>query len=59
MLRSAEYLDVKDFGGVKRPAKILMKNMLNVKRFSTMTFEAIDVSVKPSVQRFTLDDLGH
>jgi outer membrane lipoprotein-sorting protein len=59
MLRSAEYLDVKDFGGVKRPSRIVMKNRLNEKRFSVMTFESIDATVQPSAQRFTLDDLGH
>jgi outer membrane lipoprotein-sorting protein len=59
MLRAAEFSEVKDFGGIRRPARIVMKNMLDVKRFSIMSFETIDVSVSPSEQRFTLDDLGH
>ena len=59
MLRAAEFSDIKDFGGVKRPAKIVMKNMLDLKRFSIMLFEAVDVSARPSALRFTLDDLGH
>jgi outer membrane lipoprotein-sorting protein len=59
MLRSAEYLDVKDFGGNRRPSRIVMKNMLNQKRYSTMIFDSVDIKAKPSPQKFVLDDLGH
>jgi outer membrane lipoprotein-sorting protein len=59
LLRAADFLDVKDFGGgYKRPAKVVMKNMLATKRYSVMTFTAINTKVTPSAAKFVLDDLG-
>ena len=58
MLRMAEFSDVKSYGGFKRPSKIVMKNMLAVKRFSVMTVETMNVKVTPPASRFVLDDLG-
>ena len=58
MLRMAEFSEVKSFGGFKRPSKIVMKNMLAVKRYSTMTVDAMNVKVSPPGARFVLDDLG-
>ena len=58
MLRMAELSDVKSFGAYKRPAKVLMKNMLATKRFSVMTVDAINVKVAPAASKFVLDDLG-
>ncbi len=59
MLRMAEFSEVKDFGnGLKRPAKIVMKNMLATKRYSVMTMEAVNTKVAPSASKFVLDDLG-
>jgi outer membrane lipoprotein-sorting protein len=58
MLRMAEFTDVKSFGGFKRPAKVLMKNMLAIKRFSAMTVESMNVKVATPAGRFVLDDLG-
>jgi outer membrane lipoprotein-sorting protein len=58
MLRMAEFTDVKSYGGFKRPSKIVMKNMLATKRFSTMTVETLNVKVAPPSARFVLDDLG-
>lgn len=59
MLRAAEFSDVKEFGnGLKRPARIVMKNMLATKRYSVMTMETINTKVTPSTSRFVLDDLG-
>lgn len=59
MLRMAEFSDVKDFGnGLKRPAKIVMKNMLAQKRYSVMVMESVNTKVTPSTSKFVLDDLG-
>lgn len=58
MLRMAEFSEVKNYGGFKRPSKIVMKNMLAVKRFSVMTVETMNVKVTPAAARFVLDDLG-
>jgi outer membrane lipoprotein-sorting protein len=58
MLRMAEFTDVKTFGGFKRPARVLMKNMLATKRFSTLTVESMNIKVTPAAGRFVLDDLG-
>jgi outer membrane lipoprotein-sorting protein len=58
MLRLAEFSEVKSFGGFKRPARIVMKNMLATKRFSVMTLLTLNVKVTPPASRFVLDDLG-
>jgi outer membrane lipoprotein-sorting protein len=59
MLRAAEFSDVKEFGnGLKRPARIVMKNMLATKRYSVMTLDTMNTKVAPSSSRFVLDDLG-
>jgi outer membrane lipoprotein-sorting protein len=58
MLRSAEFSDVRDFGGLKRPAKIVMRNALAAKRFSEMTVDSFDARVKPAATMFVLDNLG-
>lgn len=58
LLRAAEFTDMKDFGGFKRPATVVMKNMLATKRYSTMTFETFNTRVKPPSSKFVLDDLG-
>jgi outer membrane lipoprotein-sorting protein len=59
MLRMAEFSDVKDFGnGLKRPSKIVMKNMLAQKRYSVMVMESVNTKVAPSSSKFVLDDLG-
>ena len=59
MLRSAEFSDDRDFGGIRRPAQITMRNMLATKRFSIMRWESLTTKVDPAVSRFVLDDLGH
>lgn len=58
MLRMAEFSEFKDFGGLRRPGKIVMKNMLAVQRFTTMAWESLNTKVDPSNTRFVLDDLG-
>ena len=58
MLRAAEFSDVKSFGGFKRPAKVVMKNMLATERFSTMLVETFNTKVHPVAAQFVLDNLG-
>jgi outer membrane lipoprotein-sorting protein len=58
MLRAAEFADVKSFGGFRRPARIVMKNMLNPKRWSEMLMSSFNPKVSPPAARFVLDDLG-
>jgi outer membrane lipoprotein-sorting protein len=58
LMRAAEFLDVRSFGGFKRPARIIMKNMLATKRRSEMTVRTFDPKVKPPASKFVLDDLG-
>ena len=58
MLRAAEFSDVKSFGGFKRPAKVVMKNMLTPKRWSELVMTTFNTKVSPAPGRFVLDDLG-
>ncbi len=58
LMRAAEFSDYKDFGGVTRPAKIVMKNMLATQRYSTMAWQSLNVKVDPPSGKFVLDDLG-
>jgi outer membrane lipoprotein-sorting protein len=57
-LRAAEFSEVKSFGGFKRPAKVVMKNMLTPKRWSELVMDTFNVKVSPPAARFVLDDLG-
>jgi outer membrane lipoprotein-sorting protein len=57
-LRAAEFSEVKSFGGFKRPAKIVMKNMLTPRRWSEMLMTTFNTKVSPPSARFVLDDLG-
>jgi outer membrane lipoprotein-sorting protein len=58
MLRAAEFSDVKSFGGFRRPAKVVMKNMLTPKRWSELVMSTFNTKVSPPAARFVLDDLG-
>ena len=58
MLRMAEFSLVKTFTGIKRPSRVVMKNMLAQKRFSEIVIEKMNVKVKPSQSQFVLDNLG-
>ena len=60
MLRSADFAEVKDFGnGLKRPAKITMRNEIATQRFSEMLWESVDISAAVGDGKFGLSDLGH
>ncbi len=58
LLRKAEFSDVKNFDGIVRPSKIVMRNMLAVQRWSVMVWEALNTKVNPPATKFVLDDLG-
>ncbi len=58
LLRTAEFLEVKELGGRKRPSKVVMRNMIATRRYSEMIWKRFDTSVKPAGTRFVLDDLG-
>lgn len=57
LLRTLQFDDVKPFGKISRPAKLVMGNALVPARKSEMSWSAVDV--KPiSDKRFGIDDLG-
>lgn len=58
MLRSAQFSDVKDFHGHRRPAHIVMRNELATKRFSELTTSDMNLDAKVPASKFVLDDLG-
>jgi outer membrane lipoprotein-sorting protein len=58
MLRAAEFSDVRNYGGFRRPAKILMKNMIATKRWSSLVLNSMNTKVNPPLGKFVLDDLG-
>lgn len=58
LLRAAEFSEVRSFGGLTRPSRIVMKNMLAQKRWSVMTIDSMNVKVSPPASKFVLDDLG-
>lgn len=58
MLRSAEFSEVRDFNGLKRPAKVVMRNRLASKRFTELVLDSFETAVNPPASRFVLDDLG-
>ena len=60
MLRSADFTEVKDFGnGLKRPAKITMRNEIATQRFSELVWESLDTAAAVAEGKFGLTDLGH
>lgn len=58
LLRSAEFSDVREFNGLKRPARVLMRNRLAARRSTELVMESFDPRVQPPASRFVLDDLG-
>lgn len=59
LLRSAKFLDVKDFGhGASRPARVTMRNEIATARYSELVFESLDVTVPAPDSKFALADLG-
>lgn len=58
LLRTAEFSDVKAFGQVKRPARIVMTNALVPARSSELLVESLDPAAEPASSLFVLDALG-
>jgi|GEM_PF-338567 len=58
LLRSAVFLEVKDFSGFKRPSQIIMKNELQTERYSILKTNSFKLVSEVPVQKFVLDDLG-
>ena len=59
LLRSVEFVNVKDFGGgLTRPATITIKNELVPARKSELTWDTLTLKAEISAQRFGLEDLG-
>jgi hypothetical protein len=59
LLRSVQYVGMKDFGGgVVRPTAITFKNELVPARHSEFSWDALTLKTDISAQRFVLDDLG-
>ncbi|MSQ81495.1 MAG: outer membrane lipoprotein-sorting protein [Myxococcales bacterium] len=58
LLRKAEFGDYKNFGGLTRPGKIVMRNMLATARHSEMRWETLNIAANPPPTKFVLDDLG-
>ncbi len=59
MLRSAEFLDVKELGkNVVRPSRVKMRNELATQRFSELVFDSLDTTAAMPDARFSLNDLG-
>ena len=58
MLRKAEFGDHKNFGGLTRPGKIVMKNMLATARWSEMRWDSLNTAANPPPTKFVRDDLG-
>lgn len=58
LLRSAQFDDVKDFHGLRRPSHIVMRNELATKRFSEMNTLDMKLNIDIPAQKFVLDDLG-
>jgi outer membrane lipoprotein-sorting protein len=58
LLRSATFTEVKEFHGVRRPARITMRNELATKRYSELATVDMAINVNPPSTKFVLDDLG-
>ena len=58
MLRSAQFADVKDFHGLRRPSHIEMRNELANKRWSAMNTLDMKLNIEVPPQKFIVDDLG-
>jgi outer membrane lipoprotein-sorting protein len=58
LLRSAAFDDVRNFHGLERPARIVMRNELAKSRFTELTLLDMKVGAEAPAQKFVLDDLG-
>jgi outer membrane lipoprotein-sorting protein len=58
LLRVAEFSDVRNFGGLYRPSRVVMKNMIATRRSSEMVVSRFNPDVRPSAAKFVVDGLG-
>jgi outer membrane lipoprotein-sorting protein len=58
LLRSATFDNVKNFRGIERPSRIVMRNELAIKRFSELEWLDMKNDAKAPAQKFVVDDLG-
>jgi len=58
LMRKAEFSDHRSFGGLVRPGKIVMRNMLVTARWSEMKWDSLNTQINPPATKFVLDDLG-
>ena len=58
LLRSATFDEVKNFHGLERPSRMVMRNELATSRFSELTFLDMKAGTDAPAQKFVLDDLG-
>ena len=58
MLRSMEFSEVKDFRGLRRPARLKMRNETATQRWSEMYYLDMKLDLNVPAQKFVLDDLG-
>ena len=58
LIKSTIYEDIKDFGGFKRPAKLVMKSALNPKQKTILEIEKFKGGMKNPSKRFRRSGLG-
>jgi outer membrane lipoprotein-sorting protein len=58
LLRAADFLEVRSFGGFRRPSRIVMKNMMNTNRSSELVVSSFNHRVNPSPSTFLLANFG-
>jgi outer membrane lipoprotein-sorting protein len=58
LLRVAQFSDVQSFGALRRPARVVMKNMIATQRSSQLLLSSFNTKATPSSAKFVLDDLG-
>ena len=58
LIKSTTYEDIKDFGGFKRPAKLVMQSALYPKKKTVLEINKIKIGVKNPSKRFRRSGLG-
>lgn len=58
LIKSTIYEDIKDFGGLKRPAKLVMHSALNPKQKTILEIEKFKGGIKNPSKRFRRSGLG-
>lgn len=58
LLRSSQFSEIKEFGGLRRPSLIVMKNEVQTSRQSSMRWSTFELKSAIPESRFLLEDLG-